>query len=234
MQRDPEMLRLRTLAAAAILFAGITLGFTLGRMSVWLIATDAPNREPPAREVGERGATVPLAAKTPAGPGAALPAQGAPTPAPTTSAPGPTTSAPTTPQPMMAPKAAASSPTPTSTAPAGPDSAPAASAAGARTQEPPKPVVAPNWRAAAGDPPGSVHGNDEDTRGPNVKLINPSETDLGAAAAEPTKPDADVAEIETDRQGIAACERRYSSFRRSDGTYQPFGGGPRLRCPLLR
>ena len=72
------MLRLRMLAAAAILFAGITLGFTLGRMSVWLIATDAPNREPPAREVGERGATVPLAAKTPAGPGAALPAQGAP------------------------------------------------------------------------------------------------------------------------------------------------------------
>jgi hypothetical protein len=43
-----------------------------------------------------------------------------------------------------------------------------------------------------------------------------------------------VAQIETDRQGIAACERRYSSFRRSDGTYQPFGGGPRLRCPLLR
>jgi hypothetical protein len=102
--------------------------------------------------------------------------------------------------------------------------------------------VAPNWRAAAGDPPGFVHGNDEDTRGPNVKLINPSETnrgnpsqtDLGVATAEPTKPDADVAEIETDRQGIAACERRYSSFRRSDGTYQPFGGGPRLRCPLLR
>jgi len=229
------MLRLRTLAAAAILFAGITLGFTLGRMSVWLIATDAPSREPPAREVGERGGSVPLAAKTTTGPGAALPAQGA-------STPGPTTSAPTTPQPTIAPKAAASSPAPTSTAPAGPDSAPAASAAGAHTQEPPKPVVAPNWRAAAGDPAGSVHGNDEDTRGPNVKLINPSETnrgnssetDLGVATAEPTKPDADVAEIETDRQGIAACERRYSSFRRSDGTYQPFGGGPRLRCPLLR
>ena len=30
------------------------------------------------------------------------------------------------------------------------------------------------------------------------------------------------------------CERRYSSFRRSDGTYQPFDGGPRKRCPLLR
>ena len=222
------MLRLRTLAAAAILFAGITVGFTLGRMSVWLVATGAPSGEPPAREAGERGATVPLAPKTTAGAGATLPAQGAPTPAPTTSAPMP-------PQPTIAPKAAASLPPPTASAPAGPDSAPAASAAAARTQEPPKPVVAPNWRAAAGDPPGSVNGNDEDnSRGPNVKLINPSETDLAAPAAVPTNPDADVAEIETDRQGIAACERRYSSFRRGDGTYQPFGGGPRLRCPLLR
>jgi BA14K-like protein len=222
------MLRLRTLAAAAILFAGITVGFMLGRMSVWLVATGAPSREPPAREAGERGATVPLAPKTTAGPGAARPTQSAPTP-------GPTTSAPTMPQPTLAPKAAASSPTPASTAPAGPDGAPAASASEARTQEPPKPVVAPNWRAAAGDPPGTVTGNDADNpRGANVKLINPRETDLGAAAPEPMKPDADVAEIETDRQGIAACERRYSSFRRSDGTYQPFGGGPRLRCPLLR
>jgi hypothetical protein len=33
---------------------------------------------------------------------------------------------------------------------------------------------------------------------------------------------------------VEECERRYSSFRRSDGTYQPFGGGPRQRCPHLR
>jgi len=235
MQRDPEMLRLRTLAAAAILFAGITVGFALGRMSVWLIASGAPGpsgapgQGTPAREVDARGATAPLAPKATAGPAAALPAQGAPRP-------GPTTSPPATLQPTMPPKAAASSlPSPTSTAPAGPASAPAGDAAGARTQEPPKPVVAPNWRAAAGDPPGSVNGNDEDNgRPPNVKLINPRQADLGAAAVGPTQPDADVAEIETDRQGIAACERRYSSFRRNDGTYQPFGGGPRLRCPLLR
>jgi hypothetical protein len=80
-----------------------------------------------------------------------------------------------------------------------------------------------------------VKGNDADTgRAPNVKLINPGEADLGAAAAEPSKPQADLADIETDRPGVAACEKRYSSFRRSDGTFQPFGGGPRLRCPLLR
>ena len=239
MQRDFEMLRLRTLAAAAILFAGITVGFTLGRMSVWLFATDAPSPQTPAREGTERGA--PPAPKATAAPGATLPAQGAPTAAVTTPAP--------TPPPTMPPKTAPSPrPTPSVTAPAAAEPAaaenvPAASSAGGSTQEPPKPVVAPNWRAAAGDPPGSVSGNAEDSsRAPNVKLINPGEAissnagepERSAAAAAPTKPAADVAESETDRQDIAACERRYSSFRRSDGTYQPFGGGARLRCPLLR
>jgi BA14K-like protein len=228
------MLRLRTLAAAAILFAGITVGFTLGRMSVWLFATGAPNGQTPAQEAAERGA--PLAPKATAAPGAALPAQGAPTAAATTPPP--------TPPPTMAPKTAPSPlPTPSATAPAAADNGPAESSAGGRSQAPPKPVVAPNWRAAAGDPSGSVSGNAEDSsRAPNVKLINPGEAsssnpgepERSAAAAGPTKPAADVAESETDRQDIAACERRYSSFRRSDGTYQPFGGGARLRCPLLR
>ena len=36
-----------------------------------------------------------------------------------------------------------------------------------------------------------------------------------------------------DGRELARCERRYSSFRRSDGTYQPYGGGRRQRCPLL-
>jgi BA14K-like protein len=228
------MLRLRTLAAAAILFAGITVGFTLGRMSVWLFATGAPSPQTPAREAAERGA--PLAPKATAAPRAALPAQGAPTAAATTPAP--------TPPPTMAPKTAPFPlPAPNATAPAAAENLPAESSAGGRTQEPPKPVVAPNWRAAAGDAPGSVNGNVEDnSRAPNVKLINPGEAissnpgepERGAATAGPTKPAADVAESETDRQDIAACERRYSSFRRNDGTYQPFGGGPRLRCPLLR
>jgi len=227
MQRDPETLRLRMLAAAALLFAGITLGFTLGRMSVWLIATGAPSRETPARELSEHGAIAPPATKPKAAAATTLPPQASPTP-------GPTISAPPAPQPTIAPKAAAASP-PAPAASAAPDSVPAASATAPRTQEPPKPVVGPNWRAAAGEPPGSVSANDEDNnRGPNVKLINPSAADPSGAPAEPLKPEADVAEIEADRQGIAACERRFSSFRRSDGTYQPFGGGPRLRCPLLR
>lgn len=30
------------------------------------------------------------------------------------------------------------------------------------------------------------------------------------------------------------CDDRYKSFRWSDGTYQPYGGGPRVLCPYLR
>lgn len=29
-----------------------------------------------------------------------------------------------------------------------------------------------------------------------------------------------------------ACARKYRSFRYSDGTYQPYGGGPRMPCQL--
>lgn len=37
-----------------------------------------------------------------------------------------------------------------------------------------------------------------------------------------------------DERAYAACERRYASFRRSDGTYQPYGRSSRELCPLLR
>lgn len=30
------------------------------------------------------------------------------------------------------------------------------------------------------------------------------------------------------------CDARYRSFRWSDGTFQPYGGGPRQLCPYLR
>jgi hypothetical protein len=209
------MLRLRTLAAAALLFAGLTLGFVLGRMSVWLISS--PSHDRPAQVVSERSATTPA-------PRAASPAA-APPPGPTPS-PAPAQQPAAAPNPTVAPIAA---PAPASgAAPADP--------AAAGTQEPPKPVVTPNWRAAAGDPPGSASTNDEETeRGPRIKLINPSEVNPAGGPAGPArKAEVDPIEGEADRQALAACERRYSSFRRSDGTYQPFGGGPRQRCPLLR
>jgi hypothetical protein len=85
----------------------------------------------------------------------------------------------------------------------------------------------------------------------------PPAPDQSVVSPEPAAPKAPVAlnagadgfRTTDDRQPMAAgrqepdrsaddtagqCERRYSSFRRSDGTYQPFDGGPRKRCPLLR
>lgn len=60
-------------------------------------------------------------------------------------------------------------------------------------------------------------------------LVNPEWT--ARAIAEP----APRAERDrTDDAGIAECERRYSSFRASDGTYQPYGRNSRVMCPHLR
>src|SRR5262245_36120507 len=175
MLRDAEMLRLRTVAAAALLFAGLTLGCVLGRMSVGL-SSNAPTRDRPAQAVSERNTTAPV-------PQVASPAAAPPAP----TAPAPTTS----PAPAQQPAAAANPAVPPVASPA-PDSAASGAAppdpAVARTQEPPKPVVAPNWRAAAGDPPGSASGNDEQTdRGPRIKLINPSKANSATGPAEPAR-----------------------------------------------
>lgn len=222
MQRDSETFRLRTLAAAAILFAGLTVGFLLGRMSAWLAPFEVPNLATVTRGSSELSPSETVREKFPATTPASVPAGS------TTTTPG------------IQPKAALKLLPPATSAPSGAaahigEAAP--DAATPATQEPPKPVVAPNWRAAAGDPASPANTNDEaNSRVPNVTLINPSDEDARAAATEPaTRSEAGMAEIEgADRYGIAACERRYSSFRRNDGTYQPFGGGPRQRCPLLR
>jgi BA14K-like protein len=208
------MLRVRTLAAAALLFAGLALGFVLGRMSVWLMAS-APGYDTPAPEASERRgrASMPPAAPDPTTPAA--------TPSPAT------------------PRQPAARPDPP--APAVATSAPAAGAAptdpdAGAALEPPKPDVAPNGRAAAGDPPGSPSASAAETpHAPLIKLINPGPAAPATGLAEPArKAEADASASEADRQGLAACKRRYSSFRHSDGTYQPFGGGARQRCPLLR
>ena len=46
----------------------------------------------------------------------------------------------------------------------------------------------------------------------------------------------DSYEYRRPRRGAAwrACDDRFRSFRWSDGTYQPYGGGPRRLCPYLR
>jgi BA14K-like protein len=116
--------------------------------------------------------------------------------------------------------------------------------------EPPKPLVLPSAepgpgsrdpRAAASPPaPGGpapvvkaatppAPGDPVPRQAPDpdrAMIVNPS-----AAESEPTKA---AASDGASAGESAECERRYSSFRRSDGTYQPYGGGPRARCPFLR
>jgi BA14K-like protein len=219
MQRDADTLRLRRLAAAAILLAGITLGFTFGRVSVWLV--DAPNTDMTARPASERGANT--AVRT--------------TPPVPVSEPRPSATAPAT-QLGRTPAANPSGPMPSPPLALTPDTSPPPQptppATTAASQEPPKPVVAPNWRAASGEA-GSNGKVEDKPPGLNVQLINPGQDNAPRVATEPARAaDPNQLESETDRQDIAACEKRYSSFRRSDGTYQPYGGGARQRCPLLR
>ena len=82
----------------------------------------------------------------------------------------------------------------------------------------------------------------EETRGPRsgVVLVNPEWT-----RARPISPQRELEEERErgrgrdresmyDGPGIAECESRYTSFRRSDGTYQPYGRSSRELCPFLR
>ena len=57
-------------------------------------------------------------------------------------------------------------------------------------------------------------------------IVRPDEGDEVEKAQEPPRGRGTSA-------GYQECERRFSSFRRSDGTYQPFGSRSRAVCPYL-
>lgn len=73
-------------------------------------------------------------------------------------------------------------------------------------------------------------------------LVNPEWTAPSVAETVPHRADPPSAETESPRAernrateaGMAECERRYSSFRASDGTYQPYDRNSRVLCPFLR
>jgi hypothetical protein len=75
-------------------------------------------------------------------------------------------------------------------------------------------------------------------RGPTshgVRLVNPDAGRVNSAAGAPVAV-SDRADHNSNPQNhlLDQCARRYSSFRRNDGTYQPLDGGPRKLCSLLR
>lgn len=205
---EMQMRRLRAQAAVLMVIASGAVGFISGRASGWLV----PMQSTPAAIASQQTAAAGKSSKPP------MPVIDPS--APDNKEAAKATPRPPQPQPPAAPAPVAATPAPVAAAPASP-------------ARPPDP-------AAAADP-----------NPPGVTLINPGATDPGARGWTPERtvlerrPEADRDTAPTLvgnppglpaglPPGLEECERRYSSFRRSDGTYQPFGGGPRQTCPHLR
>ena len=210
--------RMRIVGAVALLCAGWAVGFFSGRMSAWLfpvadlqavVMQKAPEPTPPLR----------AAEKSPAPAVAAI--ETAP-PVPTDSETQSTAAALKTPLAQSSP------------AKSGGDGV------GAR------PV---------GDEPATRAVQPEDAAQHKVTVLNPDAAKAKPApvAKEPTPspkdrqpaardPAAQVDDLSrptygyqsTGQAAIMECERRYNSFRRGDGTYQPYNSPTRELCPLLR
>jgi hypothetical protein len=68
------------------------------------------------------------------------------------------------------------------------------------------------------------------------RIINSASQQPDGVHTPASQPGVNVPESVPQRAEASAyqdCRRRFSSFRESDGTYQPYGGGARMRCPHL-
>lgn len=220
-----QIQRLRSRAAFAMMIASVAIGFIAGRASVWLVPFDTHPNAIATRQAAEVAPAKPVKTS-----GSQHSSDGK-------------SSKPPTPLPLPQRAAEAGQPAkpePQSVAAPSPPAVPAeADKTGAKapTEAPRPPSTANNSGAAPGAPeqPGKA-----DQRAPSgATLINPGRADAGPDAQDLVQPGRTAAtpgaqEAAVAPAGIEACERHYSSFRRSDLTYQPYGGGPRARCPLLR
>jgi hypothetical protein len=107
--------------------------------------------------------------------------------------------------------------------------------------EPVQPAVAPSSTTPTPAPPVERQATqpppapDANPARPGVTLINPGSAEVRPNPSEPSRGRESAGKsADSSPAGMEECERRFSSFRPSDGTYQPFGGGARARCPLLR
>jgi BA14K-like protein len=205
--RDPvgiEMRRLRSRAAMAMMVASVAVGFIAGRASVWVLPFEDRPVPSSARHLAAKPEPV---AATP------QPVAATPQPEPRQAAS----------LPLSAPISDGKSskpPTPLAALPEEPAQKPAEPAKG--------PADQPNMSASMGEPARQ-----------SVTVLNPNRPDAGRDAA--GREAQDLRRTAGPDQGsdgggagAAECEKRFSSFRKSDGTYQPYGGGARQRCPLLR
>lgn len=97
------------------------------------------------------------------------------------------------------------------------------------------PVPAERPKSDAGDVQGPVDTPPDVNAPAPARILNPdnSTPDAVQRQAEAVSEPSDAPDLGSEEQ-IAACERRFASFRRSDGTYQPYGSRGRQLCPLLR
>ena len=223
-----QLQRVRTQAAVFMIIASLAVGFIGGRASAWLLPFEPVTASNPAPSKATAANTD--AAKTD---------DAAPKPAGDV-AKRPAAEAPAEPKPVASTASTEEKPAPASEKPSAPadkaslaDKADVAATgkAASATENAPSPAsesVAASPPPATPKVPGAssgiaVSGSDASQR---FTLLNP-----GSTAPGPVQP---AGADRTTAVGADECERRYSSFRRSDGTYQPFGGGPRQRCPHHR
>jgi BA14K-like protein len=220
-QAAEQVERLRTRAALAMVVASLTVGFLVGRASVWLVPFDGRSSAGVVRQTAAVGPET----------------RPAPPPARPSDSKASEPSRPPTGQAEL--KAPGLAPTGDQVGPSTPS--PSADEAAKPSEDAPRnPTKGPPPVDTARSPETAERAaipESKKTR-QGVTLINPGSADAGrdaqergasrresAAAAAPGNPTP---------AGSEECARRFSSFQPSDGTYQPYGGGPRARCPLLR
>jgi hypothetical protein len=208
--RQDHVQRLRMLAALVMVSASASAGFLGGRMSAWLVPVD--DKRPALEGRESRPDKVKSADASPA------------------------RSATTKEEGKANPDAAAAPPPPSSRpakeASGGPE--PAASA--------PKTPKKTGSDAELGSLRGSLATGSAIVAGlaqsPAPRDLTPDKLDVpakGSGLGEEGSPKPASPGLDTPSAvAMEQCQRRYSSFRSSDGTYQPYDGGPRRLCPLLR
>jgi hypothetical protein len=224
---DPRVNRTRAIAAVVLVAAGWAVGFFSGRMSAWVfpveptgtVAVTAPAPNPQPASGTETAAQPPPQAVSralDAGPAQTEPgsAKGADKHDPSR-----LSAAPAAPEAADTASAAAGEGS-TATAPAGNDGA---SARQPGPAEAGVVLINPQWPHARNDPGEAEPGG---RRRPERAAARVDDGGAGSGTTERNDPALESA--------LRACERRYNSFRRSDGTYQPYGRSARVPCPLLR
>ena len=221
-QATEQVERLRTRAALAMVVASLTVGFLVGRASEWLVPFDGRSS---ADIVKQSAAVGPETRPAPPPP--------RPSDSKASEPPRPPTGQAEPKAPDRAPTGEQSGQARPSTTSSGADEAPRPS-----EDAPRNPTKGPASVDTARSPEAATPASEAKSTRQGVTLINPGSADAGRGAPDrgPSRRESAAAAAPGNPTpaGSDECARRFSSFQPSDGTYQPYGGGPRALCPLLR